>query len=95
MEWKYEKGRVYSMGKGNELMAEATFSIKENGEIDINHTYVNPVLRGRGVAGEMMTVVCKFLRKNKLRASATCPYASTWLEKHKDLWEDVISEGFQ
>lgn len=34
-------------------MCEAKFIHKENGEMDIDHTYVNPVLRGQGVAGKM------------------------------------------
>jgi len=31
------------------LMCETTFIRKENGEMNIDYTYVNPVLRGQGV----------------------------------------------
>lgn len=50
MDWKYENGRIYSVDQNNELMAEATFVVQENGVVVIDHTYVNPVLRGQHVA---------------------------------------------
>jgi predicted GNAT family acetyltransferase len=38
MDWKYENGRIYSTDEKGELMGEATFIRKENGEMDIDHT---------------------------------------------------------
>ena len=34
MNWKYENGRIYSTDEKGELMCEATFIRKENGEMD-------------------------------------------------------------
>lgn len=53
MDWQYENGRIFSVNENKELMAETTFVYKENGEVDIDHTYVNPQLRGKGLAGEL------------------------------------------
>lgn len=92
MDWKYENGRIYSVNENNELMTETTFSFKENGEVDINQTYVNPVLRGQGMAGKMMKIVSEFLRRKGFKATATCPYANSWLKKHKDVYSDIISK---
>lgn len=94
MIWKYENGRIYSVDENNELMAETIFVFKENGEVDIEHTYVNPVLRGRSVAGNMMEVVVEYLKEKGLKASATCPYANAWLKKHRETYSDVISKDF-
>lgn len=91
MNWKYENGRIYSTNENNELEAETTYIFKENGEIIIDHTFVNPALRGQNVAGTMMEVVSKYLRENGLKASATCPYANAWLIKHRDACADIIS----
>ncbi|MBC2722482.1 MAG: N-acetyltransferase, partial [Desulfosporosinus sp.] len=63
MNWNYENGRIYSTDEKGELMCETTFVRKENGEVNIDHTYVNPILRGQGVAGEMMAVVAEYFRK--------------------------------
>lgn len=92
MDWKYENGRIYSVNEKDELMAETTFNFKEDGDVDINHTYVNPALRGQGAAGKMMEVVAEYLRKNGLKATATCSYANSWLKKHSESYSDIISK---
>lgn len=93
MKWQYEKGRIYSVDEKNELVAEATFVFTEDAEVDINHTYVSPALRGQGVAGKMMEVVAENLKENKLTAKATCPYANAWLKKHRESHADIISKN--
>ncbi|WDC83439.1 GNAT family N-acetyltransferase [Caloramator sp. mosi_1] len=92
MNWKYENGRIYSVDEKGELMAETTFVLKDNGEVDIDHTYVNPVLRGQGVASKMMEVVAEYLREKDLKATASCSYANSWLQKHKEQYADIISK---
>lgn len=91
MKWKYENGRIYATDDKEELMAEVTFNYEKSNIVNINHVYVNPILRGKGVAGEAMKVVVDYLRNNNLKALATCPYASGWFEKNKDLYRDVIA----
>lgn len=95
MNWNYEPGRLYSVDEKNELMAEATYVPAGNATVDINYTYVNPVLRGQGVAGEMMEAVAQRLRKDGLKAVASCSYANAWLQKHRDSYSDVISDDLE
>lgn len=92
MNWKYEDGRIYCTDDKGELMCETTFIRKENGELDLDHTYVNPILRGQGMAGKMMVVVAEYLRKESLKASATCSYANIWLKRHEELYPDILSK---
>lgn len=92
MNWKYEEGRIYATDEKGELMCETTFVSKENGELNIDHTYVNPILRGQGVAGKMMVVVAEYLREKGLRASATCSYANIWLKRHEESYSDILSK---
>lgn len=92
MNWIYEEGRIYSLDEKNELLAETTYVLKENGEIDIDDTYVSPSLRGKGAAGKMMEVVCEYIRKKELKTTASCAYANAWLKKHQDIYSDIISK---
>jgi predicted GNAT family acetyltransferase len=92
MDWKLEKERSYSEDREGRLLAEATFPCKENGDFDIDRTFVDPNLRGQGIAGEMMEAVAAYLRKNHAKTVATCPYARDWLEKHREAYADIISE---
>ena len=91
MKWNYEEGRIFSVDDNNELMAETTFVYKNNGEVDIDHTYVNPVLRGQGVAGKMMEVVAEYLKENGLKAAASCSYANIWLKRNRESYAEIIS----
>jgi len=92
MNWQYENGRIYSTDEKGELMAETTFSRKENGEMNIDYTYVHPVLRGEGVAGKMMEVVAEYFRKERLKTTATCSYANIWIKRHEKQYPDILSE---
>ena len=91
MDWKYENNRIYNEDESGEVLAEANFVHKENGEIDIEHVYVNPKLRGQGVGGEIMTIVAEYLRKEGKRATASCSYANAWFKKNQKDNEDIIS----
>lgn len=92
MIWNYEEGRIYSLNEENELLAETRFVFTEDDEVNINSTYVNPILRGQGVASDMLKLVAEYLRENGLKATATCSYADIWLKKHKEAYSDIISD---
>lgn len=95
MDWQYEIGRIYSKNENDELMAETTYAVADGNRVVINHTYVNPVLRGQGVAGKMMEVVAEHFRKNGLKADATCSYAREWFKRHKERYSDILSDDFE
>jgi predicted GNAT family acetyltransferase len=93
MNWIEEPGRVYYVDETNTCLAEATYVFLDDRTVDINHTYVDSSLRGQGVAGEMMEAVALRLRQEGLKAVASCSYANAWLNKHRDSYADVISDG--
>ena len=92
MKFQIADGRVFSLGENNELLAETTYVSMSENEVDIDHTYVNPVLRGQGVAGQMMETLAAHLRERGLRAGASCSYANNWLRKNKEAYGDIISD---
>jgi len=92
MDWKHEEGRIFSENENGELMAEATYEVMVNGEINIDHTYVNPCMRGQGIADKMMVEVAMYLRKSGKKAIATCSYADIWFKKNEEAYADIISK---
>lgn len=92
MKWNYEEGRLFTTNENNEMMAEVTFDFIKDNEVNINHTYVNPILRGQGVAGEMLKATAEYLREKGLKAKASCSYANGWLIKNKEDYADIISD---
>ncbi len=94
MEFRFEKGRIYSVDENNELMAELIYVFKSNSEVNIDRTFVNPKLRSQGVAGKLMEEAAIYLRSNKLKATVSCSYANAWLKKRKEEFSDIISDEF-
>jgi predicted GNAT family acetyltransferase len=93
MDWKYEEGRIYSTAEDGDLLAEVNYNTVGSEEVNIYHTYVSNVLRGKGVASEMMKLLVNQLREKKLKATASCSYAYNWFLKNKGEYEDVISKN--
>ncbi|MBP8692137.1 MAG: N-acetyltransferase [Sedimentibacter sp.] len=88
MEFKYEKDRIYLENEKGQCLAEVTFPQISNKEVNINHTYVTPFLRGQGIADNLVKELALHLRKNNMKAIATCSYAIDWFEKHPE-FKDV------
>ena len=92
MEWKYEKGRIHSEDENGDLVSEVTFNEKNIGEVNINHVYVSPKLRGSGVASNTMETMVNYLKDEKLKTTATCSYANMWLKRNKAKYSEIISD---
>ncbi len=60
-------------------------SFYKEGVVVVNHTYVDPSLRGQGIASELMHEVSKFAKEKGYKVVATCPYAVVWYKKHHEL----------
>ena len=85
-----EPNRIYAADENKKLIAEITFpSIREN-LVDLNHTFVDPSLQGRGIAGELVRSAAEQFRRKNLKAIVTCSYASQWFHKHPE-YADVLA----
>lgn len=91
MDFQMTQGRVFSTDENGEVLAEATYVQQANGEVDIDYTYVSPVLRGQGAAGKMMEALANHLRESGLKATASCSYANAWLRKNREAYGDIVS----
>lgn len=78
-----EENRIVYQQDGQTL-AEITFPTFEEGVVNIDHTFVDPVLRGQGVAGQLMQHTADALRATGRKAVATCSYAQKWFSQHPD-----------
>lgn len=88
MEIKKEKNRVSILIDGK-IMAFATFPDLEDGVVVINHTMVNPSLRGKGVASKLMEAVVEVLKDTNRKCRTSCSYAASWFEKHSE-YNDLL-----
>ncbi len=84
MEYTYLDHEIYIMKDEYHYLLHVTFPLYDTGVVNINHTFVDPSLRGQGVASKMMHETMKFLQSKDLKVVATCPYAVVWLKKHRE-----------
>lgn len=86
IKFSIENYRIFQEDEKGKLLAEITFPIEENHPdiVNVSHTFVDPSLRGQGIAGEMMKELISYLRNEHLKVIPTCSYAVDWFEKHPE-----------
>jgi len=89
MIFKHETDRIYLENENGDVVAEVTFPVLNDEVVNINHTFVDPSLRGQGVASKLMLEVAKKLRQENKKAMISCSYAVQWFDKNKE-YKDVV-----
>lgn len=51
---------------------------------DLYSTFVPEALRGRGVAGRLVSFACAFARERGEKIVPTCPYVPVYLKRHPE-----------
>lgn len=83
MEFITEKDRIYATDPSGKVVAEVTFPTKD-GVSTINHTFVDPSLRGEGVAGKLVRLAADKILAEGHKIAATCAYAVAWFKRHPE-----------
>ncbi|WEV54609.1 GNAT family N-acetyltransferase [Leuconostocaceae bacterium ESL0723] len=92
MELTHEPGRYYA-ADDQELLAEVTYQTTNNGQtLAIDHTYVNPKLRGGGLAKQLVDTVVNQARGNHQTVLPLCSFAKMLFDRFPDLYADVTAE---
>ncbi len=72
-----ETDRIYATDPSGKIIAEVTFPTKD-GVSTIDHTFVDPSLRGQGIAGKLVKLAADKILSEGNRIAATCRYAVAW-----------------
>lgn len=83
MEFITGKDRIYATDQSGKVIAEVTFPTSD-GISTINHTFVDPSLRGQGVAGELVKLAADNILASGNKIAATCSYAVAWFRRHPE-----------
>jgi len=81
MNFKTEKDRIICLDENNNKVGEVCFPETEKGVYDINHTFVDSSMQGRGIAAQLVRRAINEinLRGGEIRTS--CSYARKYIEK--------------
>ena len=73
------------------MTAEVVYPSVDEGVVEIKRVYVSPILRGQGVAHEMMLEAYKTIKDKKLKVIPSCKYASVWFKRHPE-YQDILND---
>lgn len=91
MEWKQKADRIFTLSEDEKVISEVCFTRKGD-TIHVTHVYVDESYRGQGIANEAMLAVMDYLKSNRLKLTASCPYAISWIEKNGHKYKQFIDE---
>ena len=92
MDFKQDSNKIYLNDDQNHMIAVVTFPKLSEGIVNLDHTFVDPSLRGQGVAGKLMEAAVAYFRSNDLKVKPTCSYAVKWFQEHTEC-EDVLAKN--
>ena len=84
MRFQQEENRIFALDETGALLAEVSFPAAGEGLVEIDHTFVDGSLRGRGVAGQLLEEAVQALRATGRKAVLSCPYAQKWFAEHPE-----------
>ena len=84
MEFQETNGRIWAENEEGRLVAEITFPEVRPGVADLDHTFVDPSLRGQGAAAKLVEAAAAQLRRRGMKAVLTCSYTKKWFSDHPE-----------
>ncbi len=90
MEFTKGENRFYKEEDGK-LVAEITYVPKIN-SVEVDHTFVDPSLRGQGVAEKLVDRVVEEMEKENKKIVAVCPYVVTLFERKPEKYASIIAD---
>lgn len=72
-------------------VAIASYTLDQDNKIvSITQVVTPEALRGQGIAGKLMEGVVQIVRAREQKIIPICPYAVSWLKKHKEHQDLVL-----
>jgi predicted GNAT family acetyltransferase len=81
---QYEDHRYFAAAQDGSLLAEILFPARSASVIEVTRTFVDPSLRGQGMADLLMQKVIAYAQSQGLRLLPSCEYAKRWMDKHPE-----------
>lgn len=89
MNYIVEENRIFAEDEAHNLLCEITFPTRDDKRMDINHVYVDPSLRGGGIASHLMELAYAEIKRRGKLIVAKCPYAISWFKKNV-AYQDIV-----
>lgn len=92
MEIKKGNNKFYIGESEENMVARITWKNGGDNVIVVDHTIVDPSLRGQGVAGKLLAKVVQMARTENLKIVPVCSYVVAKLTRN-DEYEDILHKA--
>jgi len=81
--------RFYAELDGEE--AELTYTYTEDTVLDMDHTFVPPSKRGKGIADQLVKAGLDFAKSQDYKIIPSCPVVEAYVQRHPE-YKDLVKE---
>lgn len=85
------KGMFY-IEKEGDIVAELTYTLRDNNVMTLDHSETEPGHTGEGLASSLVKHSVDYARENNLMIDPLCDYAARQFKKHEEYHEVLASE---
>ena len=82
MDYKIDQHHIYIVDDRGLLSAHIEFQETTTGTYDICRTFVDPSLRGKNIASELVERAVNEIHRRGAVVTASCSYAKKWMVEH-------------
>lgn len=79
----------YELRDGDTVIGFTRYREREDGALVFDHTKVEEVYGGRGLAGRLAAFAFADVREQQRRLVPVCPYIAAWARKHPE-YADIV-----
>lgn len=91
MEFIVGENRIYYEDDNGEEIAVITYQDVSDDVVDANHTFVDPSLRGQGVAEQLVDALVEKMEKEGKKIEPGCPYVEKLFERKPDKYGHIAA----
>jgi len=84
------KGQFYIEDNAGKAIASLLYKLDDNSVLVIEHTEVDPSLKGQGIGAQLVEASVKHARTNDLKIKPLCSYADAVFSKTPE-YSDVLA----
>ncbi|WP_372713383.1 GNAT family N-acetyltransferase [Ilyobacter sp.] len=84
-----ENEKIFYIEQDGKNIAELTYVYGGEGKIAINHTYVDPNYRGKGLAKELALESVKYVKEKNYKIIPVCSFAVIFFRRHEE-YSDIL-----
>ena len=92
MDFEKAENRFYKNNEDGKRIAEVTYVPSGEDKVILDHTFVDPSLRGQGIAEELVNRVVKEMQTENKKIIPLCPYAKTLFERKPNIYGSIQVE---